>query len=583
MSDTTTRPPQPAPGGSFDLRALPPDELPGLAHRLRALLVHSVSRTGGHLGPNLGVVELTLALHRVFRSPTDRLVFDTGHQTYVHKMLTGRADLFGGLRRAGGLSGYPSRAESPHDLVENSHTSTALSYADGLARAARSRGEERHVVAVVGDGALTGGMAWEALNSIAVSDLPVVVVLNDNGRSHGPTAGAVGRHLAALRRGTAVSSVFADLGVRYLGPVDGHDIAELEAALTSAREYRGPVVVHCLTRKGFGHAPAEQDESDHMHAIAPPSMPGGPEWTAVLGEHLVALGETRPDLFCLTAAMVEQTGLGPFARRFPDRVLDTGIAEQHAVTCAAGLAMGGLRPVVALSSTFLPRALDQVLMDVALHRLPVALVLGRAGITGEDGPSQHGAWDLALLRGVPGLRVAAPRDATRLRELLEQAVDRDGPTALRFPQGPVGVDLDAVSRVGGVEVLHSASRRDALLVTVGSLAAQGVAAAVGLGGQGIGVTVCDPGWVLPVDPSLIALAAEHRVVVCAEDGVRAGGVGEAVAAALREAGLSRRVRVLGLPSEFLAHGSRSDILRLHGLDAAGIAEGVERFLDRSAA
>ncbi|KOX18827.1 1-deoxy-D-xylulose-5-phosphate synthase [Saccharothrix sp. NRRL B-16348] len=583
MTDTTTLPrtvraPARPIAGPADLPGLPRDALDGLARELRTRLVETVGRTGGHLGPNLGVVELTLALHRVFRSPHDRIVFDTGHQSYVHKMLTGRADGFADLRREGGLSGYPSRAESPHDLVENSHASTALSYADGLARAARLRGEhDRHVVAVVGDGALTGGMAWEALNNLGGVDHPVVVVLNDNGRSYAPTAGAVGRHLAALRAGGG-GGVFAEFGLAYLGPVDGHDVVRVEEALTAAKVLRRPVVVHCVTEKGKGHPPAENDPVDHLHAVSAPSAARGPGWTSVFGQHLLVLADRHPDLVCLTAAMLHPTGLTAFAEAFPDRVLDTGIAEQHTVTCAAGLAMGGLRPLVAVYSTFLTRAADQVLMDVALHRLPVTFVLDRAGVTGEDGPSHHGAWDLALLRVVPGMRVAAPRDGTRLRDLLDEAVADDGPTAVRFPKGAIGADVAAVDRLGGVDVLHRSSRRDVLLVTVGGLAADGVAAAVALAGEGIGVTVCDPRWVTPVDPAVVALAAEHRVVVCVEDGVRAGGIGEAVAAALREAGLSRRIRVLGLPHDFLPHGSRADILRMHDLDAAGIARTVARFL-----
>ncbi|XVS62646.1 1-deoxy-D-xylulose-5-phosphate synthase [Actinosynnema sp. CA-299493] len=583
MTDTTTlpraiRPPASRITGPADLRGLSRGALDELARVLRTRLVEAVGRTGGHLGSNLGVVELTLALHRVFRSPRDRIVFDTGHQSYVHKMLTGRAEGFVDLRREGGLSGYPSRAESPHDLVENSHASTALSYADGLARAARLRGEhDRHVVAVVGDGALTGGMAWEALNNLGGVDHPVVVVLNDNGRSYAPTAGAVGRHLAALRAGGG-GDVFAAFGLPYLGPVDGHDVVRVEEALTAAKALGRPVVVHCVTEKGKGHPPAENDPVDHLHAVPAPSARRGPGWTSVFGQHLLVLADRHPDLVCLTAAMPDPTGLTAFAEAFPDRVLDTGIAEQHTVTCAAGLAMGGLRPLVAVYSTFLTRAADQVLMDVALHRLPVTFVLDRAGVTGEDGPSHHGAWDLALLRGVPGMRVAAPRDRARLRELLDEAVADDGPTAVRFPKGTIGADVAAVDRLGGVEVLHRPSRRDVLLVTVGGLASDGVAAAVALAGEGIGVTVCDPRWVTPVDPAVVALAAEHRVVVCVEDGVRGGGIGEAVAGALREAGLSRRIRVLGLPDDFLPHGSRADILRMHDLDAAGIARTVARFL-----
>ncbi|MFD7654922.1 1-deoxy-D-xylulose-5-phosphate synthase [Actinosynnema sp. NPDC059797] len=568
--------------GHADLPALSRAELDELARALRRRLVDVVSRNGGHLGSNLGVVELTLALHRVFRSPRDRVVFDTGHQSYAHKLLTGRAGAFDDLRREGGPSGYPSRSESPHDLVENSHASTALSYADGLARAARLRGEhDRHVVAVVGDGALTGGMAWEALNNIGSSSLPVVVVLNDNGRSYSPTAGAVGAHLAELRAGRT-SNVFTELGLGYLGPVDGHDVARVEEALRTAKALRRPVVVHCATKKGMGHPPAEDDLVEHMHAVSPPAPARGPGWTSVFGQHLLVLADRHPDLVCLTAAMLHPTGLTAFAEAFPDRVIDVGIAEQHAVTCAAGLAMGGLRPLVAVYSTFLTRAVDQVLLDVALHRLPVTFVLDRAGVTGEDGASHHGAWDLALLRVVPGMRIAAPRDGTRLRALLDEAVAFDGPAAVRFPKGALPADVPAAERVGGVDVLHRSWRRDVLLVTAGGLAADGVAAALRLNGEGVGVTVCDPGWVWPVDPALVALAEGHRVVVCVEDGVRRGGVGEGVAEALRAAGSDRRVRVLGLPHEFLPHGARADILRLHDLDAAGIARAVAAFLPGSA-
>ncbi|MFI9818779.1 1-deoxy-D-xylulose-5-phosphate synthase [Saccharothrix variisporea] len=563
--------------GPEDLLCLSRAELLALAKDIRARLVATVPRTGGHLGPNLGVVELTIALHRVFRSPVDRVVFDTGHQAYVHKMLTGRAGLLSDLRSAGGLSGYPSRAESRHDLVENSHASTALSYAHGLAEAARLRGGGRHVVAVVGDGALTGGMAWEALNNIAATAHPIVVVLNDNGRSYGATAGAVGRRLAELRvtrPERITSNVFTELGLAYLGPVDGHDVEAVEDALRAAKSTGRPVVVHCLTRKGRGHPPAEADPVDRMHAVSPAGRSGGIGWTSVFGEHLRLLAAERPDLVCLTAAMLHPTGLAAVAQAFPGRVFDVGIAEQHALTCAAGMAMGGLRPVVAVYSTFLCRAVDQVLLDVALHRLPVTLVLDRAGVTGEDGPSHHGTWDLAVLRLVPGMRVAAPRDGTRLRGLLAEAVSADGPTALRFPKGRVASDVPAVRTCGGVDVLHESRRRDVLLVAVGCLAADAVAAATALDHEGIGVTVADPRWVLPVDPAVVALAADHRRMVCVEDGVRSGGVGEAVAEAVRDAGLPTPVHVLGLPREFLPHGARTDILRAHGLDSAGIADAI---------
>ncbi|MEJ2859462.1 MULTISPECIES: 1-deoxy-D-xylulose-5-phosphate synthase [unclassified Saccharothrix] len=584
MTGAVARPaPSPLRGvtGPEDLRGLSRAELLALAKDIRARLVATVPRTGGHLGPNLGVVELTIAVHRVFRSPVDRVVFDTGHQAYVHKMLTGRAGLLADLRSAGGLSGYPSRAESPHDLVENSHASTALSYAHGLAEAARLRGGGRHVVAVVGDGALTGGLAWEALNNIAATAHPIVVVLNDNGRSYGATAGAVGRRLAELRvtrPERITSNVFTELGLAYLGPVDGHDVEAVEDALRAAKSVARPVVVHCLTRKGRGHPAAEADPVDRMHAVSPAGRSSGVGWTAVFGEHLRLLAAERPDLVCVTAAMLHPTGLAAVADRYPARVFDVGIAEQHALTCAAGMAMGGLHPVVAVYSTFLCRAVDQVLLDVALHRLPVTLVLDRAGVTGEDGPSHHGTWDLAVLRLVPGMRVAAPRDGTRLRGLLAEAVSMDRPTALRFPKGRVASDVPAVRPCGDVDVLHESGRRDVLLVAVGCLAADAVAAATALEHEGIGVTVADPRWVLPVDPSLVALAGRHGRVVCVEDGVRSGGVGEAVAEAVRDAALPTPVHVSGLPRAFLPHGTRTDILRAHGLDSTGIAATIRGVL-----
>ncbi|MCT2581905.1 1-deoxy-D-xylulose-5-phosphate synthase [Actinophytocola gossypii] len=570
-----------------DLRELAAEDLPGLAEEIRELLVATVTRTGGHLGPNLGVVELTIALHRVFDSPDDAVVFDTGHQSYVHKILTGRHPEFALLRQPGGLSGYPSRAESPHDLVENSHAATALSYADGLSRAfARGTGHRRHVVAVVGDGALTGGMCWEALNNIATEGHPVVVVLNDNGRSYAPTVGAFGRHLADLRGDTGRFrlSVFENLGLGYVGPVDGHDLDELERALRKARALCRPVVVHCVTSKGRGYEPAETDEVDRMHAVspaatAPPAEQARPSWTSVFADAIVELGGRRPDLACLTAAMLAPTGLHRFAEAFPDRAFDVGIAEPHAVTCAAGLAMGGMHPVVAVYSTFLTRAIDQVLMDVALHELPVTFVLDRAGVTGDDGPSHHGMWDLSLLQAVPGLRVAAPRDAARLRGLLAEAVAVDGPTALRFPRGRTGQDVPALREVDGVDVLYESDRADVLLVTVGPMAAAGVRAALKLADQCVGVTVCDPRWVSPPNPVLVDLAARHRLVVSVEDNLRVGGVGTRLAQAIASAGVRTPVHAHGLPPEFLPHGPRADILRHHRLDPAGLTRIVAGLLD----
>ncbi|MGZ6792286.1 MAG: 1-deoxy-D-xylulose-5-phosphate synthase, partial [Mycobacteriales bacterium] len=487
--------------GPEDLKRLPASQLPVLAAEIRDFMIDAVSRTGGHLGPSLGVVEITLALHRVFDSPRDKVLWDTGHQAYVHKIVTGRQAGFAGLRTRGGLSGYPSRAESEHDVIENSHASTALSYADGLSKAFALRGERRHVVAVVGDGALTGGMCWEALNNIAAAHLPVVIVVNDNGRSYAPTIGGLAEHLAALRTTqgyekalervkvalqqtpvvgpplyTALHGMkrgikdfvqpqvlFEDLGLKYYGPIDGHDEQAMETALRKARDFGGPVIVHAVTVKGFGYQPAVDDEDDCLHSVGPgtdpltgKAVPGALSWTNVLGDEMLRLGEERPDLVALTAAMLQPVGLQKFSRAFPERTLDVGIAEQHAVTSAAGLAMGGMHPVVCLYATFLNRAFDQALMDVALHGLPVTFVLDRAGVTGPDGASHHGMWDGSILQLVPGMAIAAPRDGTRLAELLREAVAvSDGPTALRFPRGTVGADVPAVGKLGWMDVLRN--------------------------------------------------------------------------------------------------------------------------------
>ncbi|WP_369166443.1 1-deoxy-D-xylulose-5-phosphate synthase [Streptomyces sp. R28] len=567
-----------------DLRGLAPPQLQRLAEDIRSFVIERVCATGGHLGPNLGVVELTLALHRVFDSPRDTLVFDTGHQAYVHKVLTGRAGRFGSLRQAGGLSGYPSRAESVHDVVENSHASTALAYADGLAKARQLSGEQdRAVVAVIGDGACTGGMAWEALNNLGgAPQRPVIVVLNDNGRSYEPTAGAWAAHLAALRdsRAPMHRNIFTDLGFAYLGPVDGHDAAAVEKALRRARAVGRPVVVHVVTVKGRGYGPAESDEADCLHAVGPadpatgaPVSPGGPSWTSVFGTALADMAAERPDVVAITAAMLRPTGLHMMQQRFPDRVFDVGIAEQHAVTSAAGLAMGGLHPVVAVYATFLNRAFDQVLMDVALHRLPVTFVLDRAGITGPDGPSHHGMWDLSLLSAVPGLRLAAPRDAQRLAELLHEAVADDrGPTALRIPKAAATREIPALARMDGIDILHRSNLRplDVLLVALGPLAAPALDAAAMLEAQGIGVTVADPRWVLPVDQALAALAARHRLVVSVEDGVVTGGVGWALTQTCQAQRVTTTVVPLGLPRSFTPHGPRTELLAGAGLDAPGI-------------
>ena len=610
------------PRNPAELRALPPDALPALAEEIRTALVDAVCRTGGHLGPNLGVVELTIALHRVFDSPRDVLLWDTGHQAYVHKMLTGRLPDFATLRQAGGLSGYPSRAESEHDWIENSHASTALSYADGMAKAFALRGEtDRSVVAVVGDGALTGGMCWEALNNLAASDRPVVIVVNDNGRSYAPTIGGLAQHLAGLRLlpqwDATLSAVkrtvprtpvvgrpayaalhgvkqglkdllapqvmFEDLGIKYVGPIDGHDIAAVEAALRRARGFGGPVVVHCLTRKGAGYAPAENDAADCFHGIGALDPVTGQSratgaalpWTQVFGDEVARLARTDPNVVAVTAAMLRPVGLQAFAEEFPDRVFDVGIAEQHAVTSAAGLAMAGMHPVVCVYATFLNRAIDQVLMDVALHRLPVTFVLDRAGITGDDGASHHGMWDLALLGVVPGMRVAAPRDAAQLATLLAECVATDdGPTALRFPKAAAGPAIPSSGRLGRADVLVADVDAEVLVVAVGALAAPAVEAAAALAADGIRATVVDPRWVLPVDPALVALAGGYDLVVTVEDGVRDGGVGEALARALRDAAYDGRVVTLGLDKQFVPHGRRDDILAAAGLDAAGITAAV---------
>ncbi|SED96920.1 1-deoxy-D-xylulose-5-phosphate synthase [Streptomyces misionensis] len=601
-----------------DLRALSGEELGVLAEEIREFLVHAVARTGGHLGPNLGVVELTIALHRVFESPVDRILWDTGHQTYVHKLLTGRQD-FSKLRGKGGLSGYPSREESEHDVIESSHASAALGWADGLAKARQVKGERGHVVAVVGDGALTGGMAWEALNNIAdAPDRPLIIVVNDNARSYAPTIGGLADHLATLRTtdgyekvlawgkdmlqrtpvvgGTLYESLhgakkgfkdafapqglFEDLGLKYVGPVDGHDTGAVESALRRAKRFHGPVLVHCLTEKGRGYEPALADELDRFHAIGvmdpltcePLGTSAGPSWTSVFGEEIVRLGEEREDLVALTAAMLHPVGLGAFAERFPDRVWDVGIAEQHAVASAAGLATAGLHPVVALYATFLNRAFDQVLMDVALHRCGVTFVLDRAGVTGPDGASHNGMWDMSILQVVPGLRIAAPRDAAQLRAQLREAVAvDDAPTVLRFPKESVGPDIPAVDRVGDMDVLHRGERPKVLLVAVGVMAQVCLGAAELLASGGTSSTVVDPRWVKPVDPALPRLAAEHRLVAVVEDNSRASGVGSAVAQALADAGVDVPVRQFGIPDQFLAHAKRSEVLADIGLTPVEIA------------
>ncbi|WP_267242005.1 1-deoxy-D-xylulose-5-phosphate synthase [Streptomyces sp. PR69] len=607
--------------GPHDLKALERAELEELAEEIRQFLIHAVARTGGHLGPNLGVVELTIALHRVFDSPRDKVLWDTGHQSYVHKLLTGRQD-FSRLRAKGGLSGYPSRAESEHDVIENSHASTVLGWADGLAKANEVLGRDDHVVAVIGDGALTGGMAWEALNNIAdAKDRPLVIVVNDNERSYAPTIGGLANHLATLRTtdgyeqvlawgkdvlqhtpvigrplyeslhgakkgfkdAFAPQGMFEDLGLKYVGPIDGHDIDAVESALRRAKRFHGPVLVHCLTQKGRGYAPALLDEADRFHTVGvmdphtcePLTPSKGRSWTSVFADEIAGIGAERPDVVAITAAMLQPVGLTEFAKRFPDRVWDVGIAEQHAAVCAAGLATGGLHPVVAVYATFLNRAFDQVLMDVALHKCGVTFVLDRAGVTGADGASHNGMWDMSILQVVPGLRIAAPRDAQRLRELLREAVDvDDAPTVVRFPKESVGDPVPALDRIGGMDVLHRPSRTgdpEVLLVSAGALAGVCLEAAGLLQARGLGCTVVDPRWVKPVDAHLPPLAARHRLTAVVEDNSRSSGVGAAVAQALRDAEVDMPLRTFGIPEQFLAHAKRSEALADAGLTGVEIA------------
>jgi 1-deoxy-D-xylulose-5-phosphate synthase len=607
--------------GPRDLDSLTPSQMVALAAEIRTFLVTEVSKTGGHLGPNLGVVELTLAIHRVFDSPHDAIVFDTGHQTYVHKLLTGRQD-FSGLRQQGGLAGYPQRSESVHDIVESSHASSSLSWADGISRAFTMTGQsDRHVVAVVGDGSLTGGMTWEALNNISDDNSRnLVIVVNDNGRSYAPTIGGMAHFLNDMRtrrsyrdlhasseklfdhlgtpgrafyrgirggthgflsRFTNNEALYSNLDIKYIGPVHGHDLHAMQQALEQAKNYGAPVIVHAITEKGRGYQPALLDTADQFHAVGqidpetgePVGSAGKPSWTSVFSDEIVELATHDERIVGITAAMLRPTGLHKFAEKFPRRVLDVGIAEQHAVTSAAGLAFGGLHPVVALYATFVNRAFDQVLMDVALHRAGVTFVLDRAGVTGPDGPSHHGMWDLAILQVVPNIRIAAPRDAERLREELGEAVAvQDAPTVVRFSKGDVGSELVAERRTpDGVDVLLEAVQKDVLIVTVGAMAGLGLEVAERLAAQGIGATVVDPRWVVPVPASIIDLSAEHRIVVSIEDGVRVAGIGTRIRQDLRAAGVDTPVTELGLPDEFLDHGTRDQILERVGLTPQHIA------------
>ncbi len=609
------------------LRTLTRPQLDELAAEIRAFLVSSVSRTGGHLGPNLGVVELTLALHRVFDSPNDPIVFDTGHQSYVHKIVTGRRGRFGTLRQAGGLSGYPCRAESEHDWVESSHASAALSWAEGMAKAFRLRGDhDRTVVAVVGDGALTGGMAWEALNNIAAQDdLRVVVVINDNGRSYTPTVGGLANQLAALRTDRryeqvlgvikrtvsaaplvgkaaydllhglkagvkdvlAPQGMFSDLGMKYVGPVDGHDLTACENALLAAKNYGGPVIVHCLTTKGRGFKAAEEHDEDHFHSVGridertgePLSTHAAETWTDVFADEIVRLAAADERIVAVTAAMLHPVGLGRFQSTFPSRTFDVGIAEQHALASAAGMATAGLHPVVALYATFLNRAFDQVLMDVALHGAGVTVVLDRAGVTGPDGASHHGVWDLALLSLVPTLRLAAPRDATRLREALAEAVTvDDAPTVVRYSKERVPPDLPALSSVHGIDLLAAPADAEVLVVAVGQLVPMALEVATRLGREGIAATVADPVWALPVNDAFADLARAHRLVVTLEDGLAGSGVGARLAARLGELGVHTPARHFGVSDRFLPHGTRTEVLADDALTAQDVARTVTEAL-----
>ncbi|WP_026165792.1 1-deoxy-D-xylulose-5-phosphate synthase [Corynebacterium mastitidis] len=615
-----------------DLKALDAEQLERLCQEIRDFLVAKVSATGGHLGPNLGVVELTVALHRVFDSPKDPLIFDTSHQSYVHKILTGRRDRFDTLRKKGGLSGYTDRGESEHDWTESSHASAALSYADGLAKAFRLRGQDdRAVVAVVGDGAMTGGMCWEALNNIAGDKTRnVVIVVNDNGRSYSPTIGGFAENLAELRmmrtydrvmeqgKSTLKSlgwvgerafealhafkegvkssvlpmEMFPELGMKYVGPVNGHNLKALDTALEYARDHEGPIIVHVVTEKGRGYAPAATESADLMHStgVIDPATgravgaAKGPSWTSVFSRELLRVGAEREDVVAITAAMAGPTGLAAFGEKYPERFFDVGIAEQHALTSAAGLALGGLHPVVALYSTFLNRAFDQLLMDVGLLHQPVTLVLDRSGVTGSDGPSHNGVWDLALASIVPGLALAAPRDGRRLEELFREALDvEDGPTVVRFPKGELPEDLPAVGTLAdGVDVLRYADAAEdgvsVLLVSIGALAGEALAAAEALADQGAGVTVVDPRWVSPIPGSLVGLAGDHDLVVTVEDGVIRGGIGAQLSEVLAAAEVDTPVRHLAFPDVFPTHSSRGELLSEVGLDAAGMTASIEGWL-----
>ena len=601
-----------------DLAKLSFPALNELSSEIREFLVEKVSKSGGHLGPNLGVVELTIAIHRIFESPKDTVIFDTGHQTYVHKLLTGRISGFDKLRQRGGVSGYPNRSESEHDVVENSHASTALSWSDGVARGNLIKGDlDKTVVCVVGDGALTGGMSWEALNNIASSDeLKLVIVVNDNERSYSPTVGGLATYLSTLRTTSgyekfldwgkgvlektpvvggpiyetlhgvkkgikdivAPQGMFEDLGLKYLGPIDGHNIEAMENALLQAKNFGAPVLVHVITEKGRGHAPAINDSAEKFHAVGvvnpetgAPVAKSAPNWTSVFADEICEIGAKREDVVAITAAMLGPTGLDKFAEKFPKHAFDVGIAEQHATTSAAGLAFTGLHPVVAIYSTFLNRAFDQLLLDVALHKAGVTFVLDRAGITGDDGPSHHGIWDLALTGIVPTLHVAAPRDGAILRETLHEALDiSDAPSLIRFPKGPVGPDIPAFERRDGIDVLYRGESADVLLVSVGAMAKICVEAASQAYREGVGVTVIDPRWVKPLPQSLLTMARRYKSVVVVEDGIRHGGIASTISEMFRDAELDVPIHSIGVPLEFIEHSKRGEIMTDLGITAQNI-------------
>ena len=585
-----------------------PAELDSLAADIREFLIEKVSQTGGHLGPNLGVVELTIAVHRVFQSPRDVVLFDTGHQSYVHKILTGRADQFDLLRQRNGISGYPNRRESEHDVIENSHASTALSWADGVSRGFSLSGQsDRHVVAVVGDGALTGGMSWEALNNLSPeSDRNLVIVVNDNERSYSPTIGGLADHLTSLRasreyervlgRGKRVlqktpvvgkyiygtlhglkkgikdmlapQGMFEDLGFKYLGPINGHDISAMEKTLQMAKEFGSPVIVHAITEKGRGYTPALEDVAEKFHAVGivdpvtgKPLKASAPSWTNVFSEEITHIGRENSKVVAITAAMLGPTGLDKFSQSFPDRTIDVGIAEQHAVTSAAGLAYAGMHPVIAIYSTFLNRAFDQLLLDVALHNAGVTFVLDRAGITGDDGPSHHGIWDLALTGIVPNMRVGAPRDGARLKEILRDCVAiSNAPSMIRFPKGAIPADIPALERVSGIDLLHRGASKKVLLISVGAMAGMALEVAQIAKERSIEITVVDPVWVKPISPAVIAMCADYSTVVVLEDGIKHAGIASAISESLRESGSNCSLHSIGVPLEFIEHSKRNEIL-----------------------